>query len=45
MKKVIRLLCKIMSENFKYHMHIPQLKKGIYVMNIIIQNILEKINN
>jgi hypothetical protein len=34
-----------MSENPKYHLHIPQPRKGIYVLNIIIQNILEKIRN
>ncbi len=45
MKKVIRLLCKTTNENPKYHLHIPQLKKGIYVLNIIIQNILKKIKN
>jgi hypothetical protein len=36
MKKVIRPLCKTTSDNPKYHLHIPQLKKGIYVLNIII---------
>ncbi len=45
MKKVIRPLCKTTSENPKYHLHIPQLKKGIYVLNIIIENTLKKIKN
>jgi len=40
--KNLKLLCKIMSENPKCHMHIPQFKKNIYVLNIIIQSILEK---
>jgi len=31
-----------MSENLKCHLHIPKLKNNIYVLNIIIQNILEK---
>jgi hypothetical protein len=30
------------NENSKCHMHISQLKKGIYVLNIIVQNILKK---
>jgi hypothetical protein len=30
-----------MNENLKCHLHIPQPKKGIYVLNIIAQNILE----
>jgi hypothetical protein len=42
MKKVIRLLHETTSENPKSQMHIPQPKKGIYVLNIIIHNILEK---
>jgi hypothetical protein len=41
MKKVIRSLHETMNENTKCHLHIPQPRKGIYVMNII-QNILEK---
>jgi hypothetical protein len=44
-KKIIKPLCKIMSENPKCHLHIPQLKKGIYVLNIIIQSLLEKRRN
>jgi hypothetical protein len=35
-------LFETISENSKCHLHIPQLRKGIYVLNIIIQNILEK---
>ncbi len=31
-----------MSENPKCHLHIPQLRKGIYVLNIIVQGLLEK---
>jgi hypothetical protein len=31
-----------MNENLKCHLHIPELKNGIYVLNIIIQNILKK---
>jgi hypothetical protein len=30
------------NENPKCHLHIPQPRKGIYVLNIIIQSILEK---
>ncbi len=37
-------MCEATSENPKCHMHIPQLKKGIYVLNIIIQNLLYKRN-
>ncbi len=33
-----------MNENPKCHLHIPQPKKGTYVLNIIIQSILEKKN-
>ncbi len=33
-----------MSENPKCHLHIPQPRKGIHVMNIIIQNIIKKEN-
>jgi hypothetical protein len=39
-KKVIRPLCETMNENPKCQLHIPQLKKGIYVLNIIIQCLL-----
>jgi hypothetical protein len=42
MKKVIKPLNKITSENPKCHLHIPQPTKGIYVLNIIIQNMMEK---
>ncbi len=31
-----------MNENPKCHLHIPQPKKGIYVLNIIVQSIMEK---
>jgi hypothetical protein len=41
MTKVIRPLHET-NENPKCHLHIPNLGKGIYVLNIIIQNILEK---
>jgi hypothetical protein len=41
-KKVIKPLGEAMSENPKCHLHIPQPRKGIYVLNIIIQNILDK---
>jgi hypothetical protein len=30
--KNLKLLCEIMSENPKCHMHIPQSKKNIYVL-------------
>jgi hypothetical protein len=40
--KVIRPLNKTMNENPKCHLHIPQLLKNIYMLNIIIQGILEK---
>ncbi len=33
---------KTTSENPKWHVHIPQLRKGIYVLNIIIQGFLEE---
>jgi hypothetical protein len=45
MKKVIKPLCETISENPKYNLHISQLKKGIYVLNIIIQSLLEKRKN
>jgi hypothetical protein len=41
-KKVIKPLGEIMNENPKCHLHIPQPKKGIYLLNIIVQGILEK---
>jgi hypothetical protein len=41
-KKVIRPLHKTMNENPKCHMHIPQLRKGIYVLNIIVQTSCKK---
>jgi hypothetical protein len=41
MKEVIRLSGKT-SENPKCHLHIPQFKKGIHVLNIIVQGILKK---
>jgi hypothetical protein len=41
-KKVIKLLSETMNESPKKHLHIPQSKKGIYVLNIVVQNILEK---
>jgi hypothetical protein len=41
-KKIIRPLNKTTNENPKCHLHIPQPRKGIYVLNIIIQNLLEK---
>jgi hypothetical protein len=42
MSIIIKPLNETMNENFKCHPHIPQLRKGIYVLNIIIQNLLEK---
>jgi hypothetical protein len=33
---------RTMSENPKSHLHIPQFLKIIYLLNIIIQNTLEK---
>jgi hypothetical protein len=44
MKKVIRPLCETMNENPKCHLHIPQSRKGIYVLNIIIQNMDKRRN-
>ncbi len=44
-KKVIRPLDETMSENPKCHLHIPQPRNDIYVLNIIFFNILEKIRN
>ncbi len=41
MRKVIRPLHET-TNNPKSHLHIPQPKKGIYVLNIIIHNIMEK---
>jgi hypothetical protein len=41
-KKVIKPLSKITSENLICHLHIPQHRKGISLLNIIIQNIMEK---
>jgi hypothetical protein len=32
-------------ENPKCHLHIPQLRKNIYVLNSIVQDILEKRKN
>jgi len=40
--KVIKPLSKITSENPICHLNIPQPRKGIYLLNIIIQNIMEK---
>jgi hypothetical protein len=42
MKKVIKPLCKTMNENPKCHLHIPQLKKGTYVLNIIEKRRIER---
>lgn len=42
MKKKKLFMRETMSENPKYHLHNPQPRKGIYVLNIIIQNILDK---
>jgi hypothetical protein len=42
MKKVKRPLCDTTSENPKCHLHIPQPRKGIYVLSIIVQGLLEK---
>jgi len=36
-KKVMRPLGEIMSDNSKCHLYIPQLRKDIYVLNIIVQ--------
>jgi hypothetical protein len=40
MKKKM-LMGKTTSKNPKWHLHIPQLRKGIYVLNIFVQG-LEK---
>jgi hypothetical protein len=45
LNKIIKLLCITMSENPKCHLHIPQPRKGIYALNIIIQSIMEKRRN
>jgi len=42
MEKVINLMGKTTNENLKCHLHIPQFKKNICVLNIIIQIIMEK---
>jgi hypothetical protein len=42
MKKVIKPLCETTNENPRCDLHIPQHKKGIYMLNIIVQNLLEK---
>jgi hypothetical protein len=42
MEKVIKLMGKTTNENFECHLHIPQFRKGICVLNIIIQVIMEK---
>ncbi len=34
-----------MNENPKCHMYIPQPRKGTYVLNIMIQSLLEKKRN
>jgi hypothetical protein len=44
-KIIIKPLNEIMNENFKCHPHIPQPRKGIYVLNIIIQNLFKKRRN
>jgi hypothetical protein len=41
MENVIKLLGKTMNKSFKCHLHIRQPMKGVYVMNIIVQGILE----
>jgi len=38
----MRPLGETTSENPQCHLHIPEPRKGIYVLNIIIQGILEK---
>jgi hypothetical protein len=40
--EVIRPLCETTNENPKCHLHIPQPRKGIYVLNIIVQGLVEK---
>jgi hypothetical protein len=45
MKKVVMSLCETTSENYKCHLHIHQPRKCIYVLNIIVENILEKRKN
>jgi hypothetical protein len=42
MKKVIKFMGKTTNENLKCHLHIPHFRKGIYVLNIIIQIIIGK---
>jgi hypothetical protein len=42
MKKVIKPLCETMNGNPNAICTPPQLSKNIYVLNIIIQGILEK---
>jgi hypothetical protein len=44
-KKIIRPLKKTTSENPKCHLHIPQSRKGIYVLNVIIQSLFKKRKN
>lgn len=44
MGKEIKLMGKTTNENFECHLHSPQFRKGICVLNIIIQVIMEKKN-
>ncbi len=39
------LMRETRNENPKCHLHIPQPRKGIYVLKIIVQNIMEKRKN
>jgi hypothetical protein len=41
-KIIIGPINETMNENPKCHLHISQLRKGIYVLNTIVQNILKK---
>jgi hypothetical protein len=39
---IIRTMGETTTKNPKCHLHIPQHRKGIYVLNTIIQSIFEK---
>jgi hypothetical protein len=45
MKRIIKHLNETMNINFKCHPHIPQPRKNIYVLNIIIQSMLKERRN
>jgi hypothetical protein len=42
MKKLIKPLGETTHETPECHLRVPQPKKGIYMLNIIVQNVLKK---